>query len=64
MRRRKSKVGGAKVQRSSRPGGREVAARKVQTVTTYFRESLELLMERLFAAAPHFIRYEGGRLES
>ena len=30
--------------------------RKLLTVSAHFRESLHLLMERLFAASPHFVR--------
>ena len=30
--------------------------KKLLTVSAHFRESLDLLMERLFAASPHFVR--------
>ena len=32
-------------------------ARKLLTISAHFRLSLELLMERVFTASPHFVRY-------
>ena len=31
-------------------------AHKISTVSAHFRQSLDLLMERVFAASPHFVR--------
>ena len=41
----------ASVKAKVKPG-----ARKLLTVSAHFRQSLELLMERVFAASPHFVR--------
>ena len=36
---------------------RQAGRRKLYTVSAHFRQSLDLLMERVFAASPHFVRY-------
>ena len=41
---------------SNSPKKKQRQHRKLLTVSAHFRESLDLLMERLFAASPHFVR--------
>ena len=47
--------GGGGGARPRRGGGGQ---RALMTVGAHFKSSLELLMERIFAASPHFVRYD------